>query len=144
MTTMKVTAVTPCECPAHGMVQLRDEVGIERLELRIEIAAAQSIAAQLHGICGPDSCHSELLDLCLSSQGSKLDGVMLTEKPGGTHEAHLCIDGVRATRVRVPLATALVVASKLELPIWLRERRPGPSQLPAAFLDAFSEPGPNW
>lgn len=144
MANMKITAVTPCDCVSHAIVHLRDEVGIDRLEVRVDISTAQAIAAQLQGICGPDSCHSDLLDICLSSQGARLEGVMLTEKPDGPHQAHLCVDGVRAARVRVPLGTALVVASKLELPVWLREApKPAPS-LPSAFLEAFAEQEQDW
>jgi hypothetical protein len=138
---MKVTAVTPCDCSDHAMVHVRDPVGIERLEVKVDIATAQSIAAQLHGIHGPDSCHSDLLDVCLASQGARLQGVMLTERPGAPYHAHFCVDGVRAARVRVPLGTALVVASRLALPVWLREAPPERSPMPAAYLRAFPEEG---
>lgn len=87
MANMKIAAVTPCDCASHAIVHLRDEVGIDRLEVRVDISTAQSIAAQLQGICGPDSCHSDLLDICLASQGARLEGVMLTEKPDGPHQA---------------------------------------------------------
>lgn len=144
MTSMRITAVTPCACTDHAMVQMRDDVGIDRLEVKVDISTAQAIAAQLQGICGPDSCHSDLLDVCLASQGSRLEGVMLTEKPGNSHLAHLCIDGVRAARVRVPLGTALVVASKLELPVWVRESPQARQPLPPAFIEAFEGPAEDW
>lgn len=119
------------------MVFLRDDLGIECLNLKVDIAAVQSVAAELQGISGPDSCHCELLEVCLASQGARLAGVALTQRGSGSHEAHLCIGGgVRDTRVRVPLGTALVIACKLDLPVWLRDGAARPT-VPPAFLDAF-------
>lgn len=144
MTAMKVASVTPCDCAAHATVHLRDDIGIERAEVKVDIGSAQAIAAQLYGVCGPDSCHSDLLEVCLGSQGARLEGVTLTEQRDGPYKAHLCIDGPRAARIRVPLGTALVVASKLSLPVRVNQAPTSEQTLPGAFLEAFPGEETDW
>lgn len=140
MNRLQVERVVPCDCADHALVRLGMDAGIGTLECKVDAASAQAIAAELHGLPGAPAGYVDTMAVALEAVGATVVGVLVTEDGSAPPRANLCVQGYRDIRVRVPLAAALVMATRLDLPVWHRQGPPpAASTVPDVFRDAFND-----
>ncbi|MDZ7729445.1 MAG: hypothetical protein U5Q44_15320 [Dehalococcoidia bacterium] len=138
---MRITGVSPCSCASHALVEVRSDDGIECREVKVDAASARTVAAELAGLAGDPAPYIDTLAASIEACGGALAAIRLGMDADAARSAHLCIDGRRPVRIRIPAGVALVLAARLGLPVWCRDGNPGAQpDVPAVFRKAFYEP----
>ena len=128
MTRVEISAVRPCECPAHARIELRDRERGRKLCVRVHAPAGEAIAAELASI---PSARSGALDLArdaLAAVGATLESITIWHDYGSLFARACAFDAAGNPReFDVEPCEALVAACRLKLALFVDEPDPPPA-----------------
>ncbi len=137
MTLVEISAVKPCECPAHARIELHDREHNRKLRVRVHAPAGEAIAAELAGVPSARSGALDLLHDALAAVDATLESITIWHADGSLFARACALDAVGQPRqFDVEPCEALVAACRLKLALFVDEPEP---RAPAASCDAVPE-----